>query len=105
ISADAASGNAGNITVVAGAAFTNNAGNVSITGASTSGGPLDLAAGGNTLANLNARSLAGAGNGGNIAFIAFDGTENNGFISTAGGTPIRTAGNGAGSNGNFLAMS
>src|SRR5205807_7952395 len=42
---------------------------------------------------------------GNIDLIAFDGTENNGFISTAGGTPIRTARNGAGSNGKFLAMS
>lgn len=63
-------GNAGNIAVIAGANFTVNPTNVTITGASGTGGDVQFAT--NPIANFQASSNLN-GNGGKIHLIAYDG--------------------------------
>jgi len=94
---------AGDISIIAGAAFSQNAGTVTITGASTTGGFVDFDF--NAINNINARSTAANGSGGNITMIAFNGTDGTGFVFTdPDNTLIRTGGNGTGANGNFTAI-
>ncbi len=96
------SGAAGDITMVAGAAFTQNAGTVTITGASATGGAIDFDT--NAVNSIDSRSTGGGGAGGDINMIAFAGTDLTGFVFTDPTGTIRTGGNGAGANGTFTAI-
>ena len=59
---------AGNIAIVAGAAFTQNLTSVTVSGASTTGGNIDLS---NGFLGFDSRSTAGVGDGGDITMVAF----------------------------------
>jgi hypothetical protein len=85
--------NSGNLTAIAGAAFSPVAGGYQITGQST-GGNVDFTAAGTVTTASTA--TGGNGNGGNINAIAYGGTVN--FLNAA----ITTGGAGTGSNGNLL---
>lgn len=94
-------GTSGDITMIAGAAFTQNASSVTVTGASTTGGQIDFDF--NDLSGLTTASTSGGGAGGDITLVAFTGTDNRGGVlmdPTVGS--ITTGGNGAGANGNVL---
>jgi hypothetical protein len=91
------SGNAGNFTAVAGAAFTQGTGTITINGASGVGGNVDFSGTGSVTTATTAST--GNGNGGNINAIAYGGTVN------AQNTAITTGGFGAGNNGNILMIS
>jgi len=97
-----AAGNAGDITVVAGAAFTQDASTVTITGASTTGGAIDFDFFGVT--SINARSTAANGVGGDVTMVAFTGTDNTGFVFTDTAGSILTGGSGAGANGELVVI-
>lgn len=94
-------GTSGDITMIAGAAFTQNATTVTVTGASTTGGQIDFDF--NDLSPLTTASTSGNGAGGDVTLVAFTGTDNSGRVlmdPTVGS--ITTGGNGSGANGDVL---
>lgn len=92
-------GQAGNVTMVAGAAFTDNGATVTITGASGQGGNIDL---GFSAVGIDARGTGANANGGNVNLIAFaDSSGNKGTVSTDDPTDILTGGTNTGINGNI----
>ncbi|MBX3151686.1 hypothetical protein KF728_16140 [Candidatus Obscuribacterales bacterium] len=94
-------GTSGDVTMIAGAAFTQNATSVTVTGASTTGGQIDFDF--NDLSVLTTASTSGGGAGGDVTLVAFTGTDNSGRVlmdPTVGS--LTTGGNGAGANGNLL---
>jgi hypothetical protein len=96
-------GNAGNITIIAGAAFLQDATTVTINGASATGGLIEFDA--NNLADINTRSTFTNGSGGSVTMVAFSGSEDTGWIFTDPTVSnIRTGGNGTGNNGNLTVV-
>jgi hypothetical protein len=92
---------AGNITLIAGANFSQGSGSVTINGASATGGNISL---GNSFSQLDARSTAGVGDGGDITLVAYaanDGSQGIVFDDNAAGQ-FRAGGSGAGANGDIL---
>ena len=104
------SGNGGNVFVIAGAAFTQDANNITITGASSTGGYIffdNLGSGtGNSLGNVDTSSSAANGSGGNVTFIAYRGSDTvAGYVLTDfEDTVVTTGGSGTGSNGNITVI-
>ena len=97
------SGNAGDITLIAGAAFTQDGTSVTITNASALGGLIDL--GGSNVNSIDSRSTGGNGAGGDVTLIAFSGSDpGTGQVYTAAETVMNTGGNGSGANGSFTAI-
>jgi len=95
-------GDAGNITMVAGATFSQTLSEVTITGATATGGRVNFA--GNDLALMTARSTFSGGDGGDINLVAFFGSDNSGTVRTNGAPTILTGGSGNGTNGTFTAV-
>lgn len=84
VATDAVAGNSGNLTMIAGAAFTStgpafvltngpgdSTSTIRITGASTIGGKIDF----NGLSSVSASNFAGTGNAGDVTIVAFGGTN------------------------------
>ncbi|MBX9879478.1 MAG: hypothetical protein K2Y22_13540 [Candidatus Obscuribacterales bacterium] len=100
------SGAGGNILMVAGANFTADASNnLTILGASSSGGFINLSS--TPITSLTAASTGGGGSGGNVTLIAYTGLSSNsgagsGTITLPTGVAITSGGNGTGTNGNVL---
>lgn len=86
--------NGGDIVMVAGATFNQDATTITITGSAPGGGDINFGFSGGP-ATFNTRSLGGNGTGGDVSFIAFGGA-----IQSVG--PITTGGNGTGGNGSVL---
>lgn len=119
IDTSSSTGNGGDILLVAGAKFTSdgapgvlppgagdNSSLISITGASASGGNIDLS-GGDPVFNIMSKSTAANGSGGNIRLVAFSGTGGPGPAGGGGNiktnfTSFYSAGNGTGKNGDVL---
>lgn len=100
---NSATANGGDITLIAGAAFTQTATTVTVTGASTTGGFIDFD--NNAIVNIDSRSTFTNGSGGDVTMVAFTGTDGTGFVFTDPTlTVIRTGGNGTGANGDFTAI-
>jgi hypothetical protein len=96
--------NGGDVTIVAGANFTETASTIQITGGSGTGGFIDFSFDGK-LGVLDTRSSATNGSGGDVTLIAYTGADLNGLVYTDfNNTKIRTGGSGTGSNGNFTAI-
>ncbi len=110
-----ASGNAGNLTIVAGALFGDPTTGgqvdgditttVSITGGSATGGAIVLT--GTSPASINTQGTGTSSNGGNVTLVAFSGTPA-GSLYTPGTitvpNAVNTGGSGTGSNGNVLIL-
>lgn len=115
INTSSGSGNGGAITIIAGASFTSDGpgsvlppppgdttSTLTITGASATGGRIDLTVGPG-ISSLTSRSTGGGGNGGDITLIAFEGSSaTSGRILLPTGFTILAGGNGSGTNGNIL---
>jgi fibronectin-binding autotransporter adhesin len=103
LSTFSSTGNAGAITIVAGAAFSQTATTATITGASATGGYIDFDF--NSIRNIDSRSTAANSSGGNVTMVAFNGSDGTGFVFTdPTNTVIRTGGAGTGTNGTFTAI-
>lgn len=104
ISTSTATGPAGDVVLVAGATFTQNLVNVTITGSSN----LDSVgiSLGNSFDSIDTRSLGGNGAGGDVTLLrmASSGNFTSGIGIQGGGTSILTGGNGTGANGNITAI-
>src|ERR1700733_14129350 len=96
ISTASNTGNAGNMTIVAGAAFTATSSSVTITGPSGQSGGI-ANAGGPLISTQSSN-----GNGGNLNLISFNGNIQTGNVGNA--TQVSTGGSGANTNGNILAI-
>lgn len=119
LSVSNASGNAGAMTLIAGALFTSTGptsvlstgsgdttSTLTITGGSTIGGKIDLSTNG-AISSLSTQSTGGGGNGGALQLIAFSGSANAagaGTIVLPSAVSIATGGNGAGTNGNVTIL-
>jgi hypothetical protein len=68
LNASRANGDAGNISMVAGAAYTENANNVQVTGRSATGGSINLTA---TTGSVSTQVTSGSGSGGAVNLIAY----------------------------------
>ncbi|MDZ4835519.1 MAG: hypothetical protein SGJ27_17225 [Candidatus Melainabacteria bacterium] len=94
---------AGNIAIVAGAAFTQNLTSVTVSGASTTGGNINLSSG---FLGLDSSSTAGVGDGGDITLVAFADTATgaNGVVLLDNNlAQVRAGGSGSGgANGDVL---
>ncbi len=107
IDTSSASGDGGNVFVIAGANFTQDANNITITGASAIGGFIyldnDDPGVGNSLGIVDTSSSAANGSGGDVTFIAYRGSNiGGGYVATDfEDTVITTGGNGTGSNGDI----
>lgn len=96
-------GQAGNVTMVAGATFTDNGSTVTITGASGLGGDVSLAF---SSLGIDARGTGANANGGNVTLVAFaNSAGGNGNISTDDPTDILTGGTNSGTNGDVTIVS
>lgn len=74
---------------------------VRVTGASLTGGNIDLSA--SSGLQINANSTSGVQGGGNVTMLAFEGLGGGGDVSLAPNATINTSGNGAGAaNGNIM---
>ena len=104
ISTSTATGSAGDVVLVAGATFTQNLVNVTVTGSSN----LDSVgiSLGNSFDSIDTRSLGGNGAGGDVTLLrmASSGSFTFGIGIQGGGTSILTGGNGTGANGNITAI-
>lgn len=104
ISTSTATGAAGDVVLVAGATFTQNLVNVTVTGSSN----LDSVgiSLGNSFDSIDTRSLGGNGAGGDVTLLrmASSGSFTFGIGIQGGGTSILTGGNGTGANGNITAI-
>src|SRR5262249_2345534 len=97
ISTASTNGDAGNITVVANANFTDNGTNVVINGTNDNNGFIDFAS--NAISTLDARSTAGKG--GTVNLIAYSGPINGGgFVQYPAGITAYTGGSKV-ANGDF----
>ena len=95
-----AGGQAGSVSFIAGALFSETAGQITITGPSAAGGDVNLS----QVDFINAEGITGA-NGGDINLIAYaDAAGAQGTVFFDNGTDAITQGNGAGKNGNILVM-
>lgn len=100
-SAESAIGNGGNITMIAGATFTQSGNNITITGAGTIGGDVNLARDGFNEVRTN--SNAANGSAGDITLVAFDAAGNDsGNIYIQNNATVNASGNGTGANGNII---
>ncbi|MBS1988974.1 MAG: S-layer family protein [Cyanobacteria bacterium SZAS LIN-3] len=108
VSTDSSTTNAGSITIIAGANFTESATSLNIIGGSNSGGNVDLTTtGGAALTGLSAKSSNPGGSGGNITLVSFDDVSVSGLgskVITPTALVIATGGNGAGSNGDVTVV-
>ncbi|MDZ4832260.1 MAG: hypothetical protein SGJ27_00520 [Candidatus Melainabacteria bacterium] len=103
--------NGGDVTMVAGASFTETATTIQINGSSATGGAILLDNGGNPLNGgnlglLDTRSSMVNGSGGDVTMISYS-TPSDGFSAiflSFAETDIKTGGNGTGANGNFTAI-
>ncbi|MBX3149797.1 S-layer family protein [Candidatus Obscuribacterales bacterium] len=97
-------GNAGNVLVAAGANFNVNANDVTINGASATGGDVNFLAGAK-IQNLRAISTGGNGNGGDLTVLAYGGAGGKGKVILPGTASVAfdvsTAANGTGINGDI----
>lgn len=101
ISTSNSTGNAGDITIVAGADFTSSQPNftspfadvtLTITGASSSGGKIALA-GANPITGLEAKATGATGSGGNVVLVAYQGVNpNSGTITLPSNVTVQTGG-------------
>jgi len=99
MSTASASGDAGNMTIVAGAAFTQDDTTVTITGASSTGGAIFLVTG----PTLNIDASSANGDGGDITMVAFEGAATDfGKILFDNATNLDASGGGGGANGNVI---
>ncbi|MBX3153897.1 hypothetical protein KF728_27330 [Candidatus Obscuribacterales bacterium] len=104
INTSTATGSAGDVVLVAGATFTQNLVNVTITGSSNLDSVgINL---GNSFDSIDTRSLGGNGAGGDVTLLrmASSGNFTFGIGIQGGGTSILTGGNGTGANGNITAI-
>jgi len=92
INGTATLGNAGDITLVAGANFTNNGLSVTINGASATGGNINFT--GSGLTAINSNSTAVGGNGGDVTLTAFQVAGAGGQVLLPTSTNIVTSGQG-----------
>ncbi len=103
LNTSSASGNGGDVVLVAGATFSQDLVNVTITGSSNLSTSISL---GNTFAGIDTRSLGGNGTGGDIALIRMTSTDVFSNSIFVGGTAtLKTGGNGTGDNGDITAIS
>lgn len=96
-------GNAGNVLVAAGADFTVNPTDVTINGASATGGDVNFLAG-TAIQNLRAISTGGNGNGGDLTVLAYGGAGGKGKVMLPGESvafDVSVAANGSGTNGDI----
>lgn len=101
----------GDVTIVAGANFTETTASIQITGASSTGGFIGFDNGGvpsqgGNLGLLDTRSSNANGSGGNVTLISYT-SANDGFsaiFTSFSDTKIKTGGNGVGVNGDFTAI-
>jgi len=90
LNTNATAGDAGSITVVAGANYSATSGSVTVSGGSLTGGLIDFTT--IPITGLSAQGLVNAG-GGDIHLIAFTGTDNTGFVNVSPpGLTITTTG-------------
>lgn len=99
-STSSATGDAGHISLIAGATFTQNANQVVVTGASAIGGDINFALAG--FDELDSSSTAVGGAGGDITLVAFDGTEDSGNIYIQNNATVNSSGTGSGANGSII---
>lgn len=90
--------NGTNLNMIAGADFTEDGTKVTVT-PSTTGGLINFNGGGGYLYDIEAYGT-GTGNGGNLNFVAYEGSDKTGYIKTNGGT-IYSYGAGGGTNGDI----
>jgi hypothetical protein len=103
LSTQNATGDGGDIVLVSGATFSENATNITITGASNNGGNgIGL---GNGFASINTRGLGANASGGNITLIGYDGGSGGANLFVQNGATILTGGSGSGANGNIVVAS
>jgi hypothetical protein len=103
ISSASATGDAGNIAFVAGAAFTQAAGTITVTGASGLGGSVNFTLQPNT--TIDSSSTAVNGSAGDIVLVGFDGTPGEGNILISNIAVVNASGNGNGANGDIIMVS
>ncbi len=113
INTSSATGNGGNITMVAGANFTSSGSSsgsndttttLTLSGGSATGGYIDLqgniSGSGVAINTLNSSSTAFSGNGGNITMVAYGGSKaSSGVVNLPSSLTVVSGGSGAGSNG------
>lgn len=105
LSTSSSTASAGDITIIAGADFDQDATTVTITGASGTGGFIGFDGVNENINNIDSRSTFTNGSGGDVTMVAFNGSDATGFVFTdPTATAIRTGGNGTGLNGNFTAI-
>lgn len=96
INTSSATTNGGTLTILAGAVFSPepySTGNITITGASVTGGSIDLKT--NPITGISSQSTAAVGDGGNITLAAFEGaTAGSGKILLPATSTVASGGNG-----------
>lgn len=103
--------NGGDVTIVAGASFTETANSIQVIGASATGGFIGFDNGGiptngGNLGLLDTRSTAANGSGGDVSLISYT-SATDGFsavFTSFAKTQIKTGGSGNGANGDFTAI-
>jgi hypothetical protein len=90
-------GNGASIVIIAGAAYTNQGGTVSITGASATGGKIDFAT-----TPITSITSTGGANGGTINMAAFSVSNLTGSIGISSGSAITAGGGSGGTNGSVI---
>ncbi len=103
IDSSSSDSDAGAVTLISGATFTNDGAMVSVTGASSTGGSIDLKT--NAISALTAGSSFADGSGGGVTLVALDnGTGSSGNVLVPTGLTITTGGTGSGSNGDITVV-
>ncbi len=90
-------GAAGNLVVVAGAAFTDNGNDVSVTGPSVTGGNIDFRT--TAINTINARNATAGSSGGNVTMAAYRGSGG-GTVQLPTALNLTTSGTATGTSGN-----
>jgi fibronectin-binding autotransporter adhesin len=106
ISTNSSTGNAGDITMVAGAAFSSLSGTITVTGpnASNNGGFIDFAT--FPISQLSAQSNVLTGSGGDITLVSFASSGgSNAQVAVASTTTIKSGGGSLGNNGDVVIVS
>lgn len=103
ISTASSAGDGGNLIMIAGANFLQDASKITIQGASLPGGQIDMST--VQLSGIDTHSTATGGSGGSVVLVGYTGNTGQGQVLISQTAQILTGGSGAGSNGDVTVVS